>query len=233
MASVKFQLEACPHCHSDGAVKEHAVYRYQCAVCGNPRIPVDERWLTTPTTVTRDLKRVRRQHIQQGAWKAGSWLLWSIAFLCALFGAGAAWSLDYGTAGWTFISVLTLIPLVLGVFSRLTARSLEARTKSDLEEAWRKLAVHFFTAVPTGRTLDDVKAAFDVDTESALQLLAQGEVANYLDYGVQGTSNGSAPRERVRIADQPGGSDAEDLEEDALAGSNANDVLASFPERHK
>lgn len=233
MASVKFQLEACPHCHSDGAVREHAVYRYQCAVCGNPRIPVDERWLTTPTAVTRDLKRVRRQHIQQGAWKAGSWFLWGIAFLCALFGVGAAWSLDYGTAGWTFISVLTLIPLVLGVFSRLTARSLETRTQNDLEEAWRKLAVHFFTGVPTGRSLNDVKAAFDVDAETALQLLAQGEVAGYLDYELPQTSNGSTPRERVRIADQPGGPDTEDIEEEATAGSNARDVLASMSERHK
>jgi ribosomal protein S27AE len=121
MVAVDFQLEACPHCGSDAEVREHAVYRYQCKACGAPRIPTNRRWMTTPSSVTRHLKQVRGHHIQRNLWLTASWALWIVTTLCALFGAGTAWSLEFGAAGWTFVTILTLLPMVLALVSRVLA----------------------------------------------------------------------------------------------------------------
>lgn len=208
MAAVDFQLEACPHCGSEAEVREHAVYRYQCKACGTPRIPTNRRWITTPQPVTRHLKSVRSHHIQRGLWLAASWALWLVTTLCALFGAGTAWSLEFGLPGWTFVTVLTLLPLVLGVVARVAAASQKRQTVSRLDDAWREMASHFFTSAAGqghgARTLGDVKAAFRVDNDVALRLLAEGEVAAFLDHeAVANTSAAaSAAHARVRVVDE-------------------------------
>lgn len=235
MAGVTFQLDQCPHCGSNAQVRDHAVYRYQCMACGNPRIPTDARWLTPPNSVTQDLKSVRSHHVQRGVWTAVSWLMWGVALLCALFGAGTAWSLDFGVPGWTFVTIVTLIPMVLGLVSRLTAGSQSKKAGARLEEAWRKIAVHFFAQSPTGRSLADVKAAFGVETESALRLLAEGEVATFLDH-----EGASAPplndsnfgRLRVQYPREQATTEATDSPE--LEDEPAQvPELAPGPERHK
>ncbi len=228
MAGITFELERCPHCGSDAQVRDHSVYRYQCMACGNPRIPTERRLITTPPTVTQTLKQVRSHHVQRGVWTAASWMMWLLALLCGLFGAGTAWSLEFGAAGWTFVSILTFIPLLLGVVSRYTASSQRARATAQLEEAWRKIAVHFFSLTPEPRTLDEVKAAFGVDTDSALRLLAEGEVATYLEHEATLGGLAPSPSNRLRIADdEPLAGQLRDLEE------TTNDSEQAPPVRHK
>lgn len=205
MATVDFQLEACPHCGSNAEVREHAVYRYQCKACGNPRIPTDVRWLATPPVITRNLKQVRGHRIQRGLWLAASWTLWLATVLCALFGAGTAWSLEFGVQGWTFVSVLTLLPLVLAVTTRVFASGQERQSVSRLEDAWREIAGHFFSTIAaqgrTAPTLTEVKSAFRVDHDIALRLLAEGEVAALLEQEVAGVhAEVRRPAQRVRLA---------------------------------
>lgn len=209
MAAIDFQLEACPHCGSNAEVREHPVYRYQCQACGTPRIPTNRRRITTPSSVTRNLKQVRSHHIQRGLWLAASWALWLATVLCALFGAGTAWSLEFGAQGWTFVTVLTLLPMVLAITTRVLAASQKRQTVSRLEDAWREVAGHFF-ANATGegratRTLDEVKAAFRVDNDVALRLLAEGEVAAFLEHEASSSNLGepTQPPTRVRIAGEP------------------------------
>lgn len=204
MVAIDPELEACPHCGSNAEVRLHAVYRYQCHACGNPRVPARKRWLTTPSLVTQNLKQVRRHHVLGGVWRAASWLGFGGFALTALFGAGTAWSLDFGAPGWTFVSVLACLPLVAAFAARTQSGRQGRQTVSRLEEAWREMATHFFATGRTARTLDDVKAAFAVDHESALRLLAEGEVAAYLRHETPASDAPELPRSR--IADQPGGS---------------------------
>ncbi len=207
MVAVTFRLEPCPHCGSEAEVREHPVYRYQCKACGAPRIPTDRRWVSTPASVTRNLKQVRGHHIQRGLWLAASWASWIAALLCGLFGAGTAWSLDFGVPGWTFVSVITSLPLVLAVTSRWLAARQKQSAVSRLEDAWREIAEHFFasasTRVGNAPTLDDVKAAFRVDNDEALRLFAEGEVAAFLDREASSAiaGSGSTAHSRVRVAE--------------------------------
>jgi hypothetical protein len=235
MAGVTFHLDRCPHCGSDAQVRDHAVYRYQCMACGNPRIPTDARWLTPPNSVTQDLKSVRSHHVQRGIWSAASWLMWVVASLCALFGGGTAWSLDFGVPGWTFVTILALIPAVLAVVARLTAGKQSNEARARLEEAWRKIAVHFFAQSPTGRSLADVKAAFGVETESALRLLAEGEVASLLDGDAALDVAQSANFARVRVQQASGqpAEDTPDMRQEPEEEPGRTSELAAGPARHK
>lgn len=205
MAAVTFELDACPHCRSDAEVREHPVYRYQCRACGSPRIPVNRHWLTTPPSATHHLEAVRRHHIRRGLWQWVSWASWFVTAIGAFFAFGAAWSLDFTLAGWLFVSVLVALPLVLAIVARLSAARNERQSVSRLDDAWRETAAYFFTHVTdndhAGRGLDQVKEAFRVDSDTALRLLAEGEVASYLDSGLQ-TQDAVAPNPlpRVRVA---------------------------------
>jgi hypothetical protein len=63
-----------------------------------------------------------------------------------------------------------------------------------------------------------VKAAFRVDNDVALRLLAEGEVAAFLDHEtVVNDATGVDSRARLRVADQPEGSSAVTDEEAATS----------------
>lgn len=222
MVAIDPELETCPHCGSNAEVRLHAVYRYQCYACGNPRVPARKRWLTTPALVTQNLKQVRQHHVMNGIWRAASWLGFGGFALTALFGAGTAWSLDFGAPGWTFVSVLASLPLVLAFAARAQSGKQGRQTVSRLEEAWREMATHFFATGRTARTLEDVKSAFAVDHESALRLLAEGEVAAYLRHE---TPASDAPElTRARIAEQLGGGASSF---DATSNEASDDAVAA------
>lgn len=223
MANLVFELERCPHCGSDAQVRAHPIYRFQCNLCGSPRIPVDQRWVTTPAPVARVLAQARGHHVQGRFWQVGSWVLTVIAVVVGLFGSGTAWSLDFSAAGWAFISVLATVPLVLAWLARLTATKQRTLTTTQIEGAWREMAGHFFTNGSSPRTLQDVKAAFSVDAETALALLAEGEVAAYLEP----RANDAQHEARFRVVDQPGGPAIDPHEVNPVAD------LAAAPRRGK
>lgn len=238
MVAVDPELEACPHCGANAEVRLHDVYRYQCYACGNPRVPARKRWLTTPPLVTQNLKQVRRYHLLNGVWRAASWLGFGGFALTALFGAGTAWSLDFGAPGWTFIAAVASLPLIAAFAARSQSVRQQRQTVSRLEEAWREMATHFFASGRTARTLEDVKAAFAVDHESALRLLAEGEVSAYLRHE---TPASDAPEfTRARVADQLGDSaaiaDASSVGAESFDAVDDEDLasrLAAQPSRSK
>jgi hypothetical protein len=203
-----FQLEACPHCGANTDLSNHVVYRYQCRLCGGARIPVNRNVTRTPAEVTALLKRVRTRHIARGAWKAAANTLWVMAVFVALLGLGLSRAFDFGVAGITLVSLFTLLPIIIGGLSKRASGKAAQASKTALTEAWSMMATHVCASLGGKYSVEDLKAAFGVDTDSALALVAEAEVAEFL----QGNTQSSAPFDarRVRIAETPTGEDDAD-----------------------
>ena len=208
-----FQLEACPHCGVKAEVSTHAVYRYQCRVCGSPRIPVNGRVTHTPPQIAQLLKRVRTRHIARGAWKAAANTLWLMAILAGLLGLGLAATFDFQTVGISLVTLLTALPVLIGVFCRHASGRAAAESKEALGQAWSTMAAHVFVLLGGKATVDDFKAVFGVDTDSAVALFAEAEVAQLLDPTINhSATSGDGPK--VRVASP---ATEEELEQQALA----------------
>lgn len=195
-----FQLEPCPHCGANAELSTHPVYRYQCRLCGGARIPVNRNVTRTPEDVTTLLKKVRKRHIARGAWKAAANTLWVMATLTGLLGLGLSRAFDFQTVGITLVALFTLVPVVVGALSKRASTVAATESKLALAQAWSSMAGHVCSALGGKYSVDDLKAAFGVDTDSALALVAEAEVAQLLDDSRR-EAGGSG--QRVRIAGAP------------------------------
>lgn len=209
-----FQLEPCPHCNANTEISPHAVYRYQCRLCGGARIPVNRNVTRTPAEVKALLKRVRRRHIARGAWKAAANTLWIMAVLTGVLAIGLTRAFNFEVLGITIMSLLTLVPLVIGVLSRRASNNAAAESKQALTEAWSTMASHVCQQLGGKYTVEDLKAAFGVDTDSALALVAEAEVSELLDMTGRQAASPANPPQRVRIDDSA--LSEEDLDQRAL-----------------
>lgn len=213
-AQPAFQLEPCPHCNATSEISPHAVYRYQCRLCGSARIPVNRNVTRTPADVKALLKRVRRRHIARGAWKAVANALWVMAVLIGLLGIGLIRAFDFEALGITLVSLFTLVPLVVGVLSKRASNNASEQSRQALTQAWSNMATHVCQQLGGKYTVEDLKGAFGVDTDSALALVAEAEVAEILDATGRQAASPANPPQRVRIADT--GLSEEELDQHAL-----------------
>jgi len=198
-----FQLEPCPHCGANTELSTHAVYRYQCRLCGGARIPVNRNITRTPPEVTTLLKQVRKRHIARGAWKAAANTLWLMAALASLLGLGVSRVFHFEAVGITLVSLFALVPIVVGFLSKRAGHRAEVQSKQALARAWSTMASHVCTLLGGKYTIEDLKAAFGVDVDSALSLLAEAEVAQLLnDAGREAAVVSNTPQ-RVRVAETP------------------------------
>lgn len=202
MAAMSFRLEACPHCGSDAAVAEHPVYRYRCRACGQPRVPVAANVASTPPHVLGLLKDARKQHLLRGAWKAAVYLSWAAALGILIPGLGLGYVVGFGLLGWSLVALFTLLPILLGWWSKRKADASVTKAQQTVSQAWSEMAQHVYTLRGGDCTIDDFKRAFGVDTDSAMALLAEAEVEYLLDAQLEapvGAASRAQPAARVRV----------------------------------
>jgi hypothetical protein len=196
-----FQLESCPHCGANSELSTHAIYRYQCRLCGGARIPVNRNVTRTPPQVTDLLKRVRKRHIARGAWKAAANTLWLMAVLTGLLGFGLSRAFDFEVLGLTIVSLFTLVPVVVGALSKRASTRAAAESKQALAQAWSAMATHVCALLGSQYTVEDLRRAFGVDVDSALHLLAEAEVADVLNEPNHIAVAPTTTPHRVRVAE--------------------------------
>jgi len=190
----QFKLERCPHCGSDAQVDPHPELRFKCRACGRPRIPFDAGE-PTPPQVAALLRQSGKARAGKLGWTAAGWAL-AILSTCSVFMTLLlGWLFDAGVTGYGIMGVLAVMPALLAMLAFRSAKSSGVQSKQKLEQAWSDAANALYRA--RGGRLDalELSQATGISADYATQLLAEAEVQQLLDPGLNEPV-------RVRVADQ-------------------------------
>lgn len=228
--SVHDPKSPCPHCQAVAGVEKSARLRYQCAICGGPRIPVDAPGAQAGEPADRALRtaqearvrvRVRRiGAVLVGAFGLLSWLL--VALVLAVVGLSLVLKL-------MTLAVITT-PLVIAALVWRKSTQQAQFMDQQLDLAWRMAGAELIQQASASSTQgmdpETFRQALRLEPEASERLLAELETYDLastltgpdgqVTYYSVGTTRSPAPRIRIGALES-GASNSPDPEDEQEA----------------
>jgi hypothetical protein len=136
-------------------------------------------------------------------WKTGGWGLIALGFCTGLASLLVGWLIDAQLTSATVLGLLTLAPVLLSVFAFRASKAAGAKSVAQLDAAWQEAVSDLYRARGGALDAHSLAQALGIPPEDAAQLLAEAEVAQFLNPDVN-----LPPRVRVGVG-PTGGEDTE------------------------
>lgn len=206
----------CPHCRTIADIKPSASLRFACAVCGAPRVPIDDPDISRSGKEVRVLEQAKRAHMHATAARAGAYVTGAFGIVSLLTALLALAFITPGPIGAAGLAVAVMVPFVLALYAWRLARRAGSELETLLDQAWALSASDVLQA--KGKDLEPSQLAriLRVDETQAEELMARLDVNDFLRTRVTDEADRAATSpERLRVsstgsADQQEASESSD-----------------------